>query len=81
MTSRDDSPLSVRVACYAGYRGEETPRTVLMGSRRVAVLRVMDRWLAPDHRYFKVLGDDRGVYILRNDVRTSRWEMTFFKQT
>jgi hypothetical protein len=39
---------------------------------------VLDRWLAPDHRYFKVEGDDGGTYILRHDVASGRWEMTMF---
>jgi len=38
----------------------------------------VDRWLAPEHRYFKVRGDDGGVYILRQDVAKDIWEMTLF---
>ncbi|MFQ5617447.1 MAG: hypothetical protein ACE5FR_00610 [Rhodospirillales bacterium] len=37
---------------------------------------VIDRWLTPDHRYFKVRGDDGAVYILRHDVKAGRWELT-----
>ena len=40
---------------------------------------VIDRWLAPTHRYFKVLGDDGGTYILRHDMNDNRWEMTLFE--
>ncbi len=39
-------------------------------------LAVLDRWLAPDHRYFKVRGDDGGVYILRHDAERDVWELT-----
>jgi hypothetical protein len=39
---------------------------------------VLDRWLAPDHRYFKVRGDDSAVYILRHDEGAGEWEMTMF---
>ena len=70
--------LSVRVQCYAGYRGEETPRRFSIGSRNIEVLEVIDQWLAPDHRYFKVKGDDDGVYILRHDVASDRWELTLY---
>ena len=68
--------VSVRVECYAGYRGEETPRRFSFGERQVEVDEVVDRWLTPDHRYFKVRGDDGGVYVLRLDAVLGRWEMT-----
>jgi len=72
--------MRIRVECYAGYRGEETPARFFLGERRVEVLEVVDRWLAPDHRYFKVLGDDGGTYILRHDVEPARWELTMFRR-
>ncbi len=68
--------VSVRVECYAGYRGEETPRRFSFGERQVEVDEVVDRWLTPDHRYFKVRGDDGDVYVLRHDAVLGRWEMT-----
>ena len=51
-----------------------------MGRRKISVLEVLDMWLSPDHRYFKIVGDDRGLYIIRHDEREHRWELTFFKQ-
>ena len=70
--------MNIRVECYAGYRGEETPRRFFIGDRTVEVIDVIDRWLAPDHRYFKVGGGDGAVYILRHDVGSERWELTMF---
>lgn len=70
--------LSLRVVCYAGYRGEETPSRFFLGSRQIEVTAVADRWLGPDHRYFKVIGDDGAVYILRHDTASGRWELTLF---
>jgi len=72
--------MNIIVECYAGYRGEETPRRFRFKQRGVEILQVLDRWLAPDHRYFKVLGDDSAIYILRHDIDTWRWELTFFTQ-
>lgn len=68
----------LRVECYAGYRGEETPRRLFLGARKIEVIEVLDRWLAPDHRYFKIRGDDRGLYIIRHDTATGEWELTLF---
>jgi hypothetical protein len=72
--------LRIRVECYAGYRGEETPRRFWTGERKIEVQEVLDRWLAPDHRYFKILGDDGDVYILRHDMRSWDWGLTFYKR-
>jgi len=71
--------LPVRVECYAGYRGEETPRCFHIGNRRVEVVDILDRWLAPEHRYFKLCAGDGDVYILRHDVAGGRWELTMFE--
>jgi hypothetical protein len=42
---------------------------------------VIDRWLAPDHRYFKILGDDSAQYIIRHDIQKWTWELIFYNQT
>ncbi len=70
--------LTVRVDCYAGHRGEETPRRFRLGEREIEVAEELDRWLAPDHRYFKVRGGDGDVYILRHDPELDRWELTLY---
>lgn len=73
--------MRILVECGAGHRGEETPRRLYLGARKIAVMDVIDRWPAPDHRYFKVQGDDGGVYIVRHDVPADRWEMVMFDGT
>jgi len=70
--------VRVSVECYAGYRGDETPLRIRFGERVVEIIEVVDRWLAPDHRYFNVRAVD-GVYILRNDVTSGEWEVTLFE--
>lgn len=70
--------MKVRVECYAGHRGEQTPRRFFMGEKKVEVKAVVDSWLAPDHRYFKLTGDDGGTYILRHSPLTGVWELTMF---
>ena len=74
----DDDLLAIRVECYAGYRGEQTPRVILFGEQRIEVADVVDQWLAPTHRYFKVLGKDGHTYIVRHDIVTNAWELTLF---
>ena len=66
------------VECHAGYRGEETPRRFNLAERQIEIVEVVDSWLAPDHRYFKVQDTQGDLYILRNDVASARWEVTLF---
>lgn len=70
--------LCLRVRCCAGFEGDQTPECFYLGEREVGVEDVIDRWLSPGHRYFKVLGDDGGVYIISHDVASGRWELTMF---
>ena len=71
--------MEVGVECYSGYRGEEIPRRFWLGERRVNIQNVVDRWLDPKHRYFKVEGDDGATYILRHNAETWTWELTFYR--
>jgi hypothetical protein len=73
-------PLAIVVDCYAGHRGEETPRRFWLAGTEVAVDEILDRWLAPDHRYFKVRDRHGDTYVVRHDVDADRWELTFFRR-
>lgn len=70
--------MRVEVECYAGYRDEETPRRLLLDRRTVEVADVLDRWLAPDHRYFKVTDREGATYILRHDTPAGTWDLVSF---
>lgn len=71
--------MAIRVECYSGHRGEESPRALIIDERRVEVVKILDRWLAPDHRYFKVRGSDGDLYIVRHDAAAEAWELTMFQ--
>ena len=73
--------MHIRVECYAGYRGEETPRNFWLGPRKIEVREIQDRWMAPDHRYFKLVGDDDSVYIIRHDMEALDWELIFYRKS
>jgi hypothetical protein len=72
--------MRIRVECYAGYRDEETPRVFYLDDRRIEIIEVLDRWFAPEHRYFKVQAHDGSFYILRHDTASDAWEMTLFQE-
>lgn len=70
----------IHVDCYADHRGELLPLRFHLGARSVAVAEVLDQWLAPDHRYFKVKGADGSTYILRHDPAAERWALVMYRR-
>lgn len=67
--------MKISVECYAGYRGDQEPRAFRLGRHRFEVVDLLDRWLDPAHRYFKVKVTDGRVFILRHDVGSGDWEL------
>jgi hypothetical protein len=67
--------MKIQVECYAGYRAEEEPRAFTLGETRFAVLEILDRWMAPEHRYFKVKADDGRTLVLRHATASGEWEL------
>jgi len=65
----------IRVACYSGYKADERPVSFEAGDERRIVENVIDRWAGEDHDYFKLLADDRRVYILRHDRNSDVWTL------
>ena len=78
-SAKSEHTLAVHVECYAGHRGEQTPRRFRLGARAVEVTKLRDQWLAPDHRYFKVQGGDHATYILRHDTMAGTWELVMYQ--
>jgi len=75
-----DPKIAVRVECYAGHRGEEIPRRFFLDGRAIEVAELVDQWLAPDHRYFKLRDPQGATWILRHDTRTGGWELTMYER-
>jgi hypothetical protein len=57
--------MPIKVECYAGYRGAETPRVIWFKSRKIEIKQVLDRWLD----------------IIRHDMNSWAWELTFYQET
>lgn len=71
--------MKLKVESHAAPFREEEPLAFYLGPRRIAVLEILDRWLAPHYGYFKVAADDGARYILRHDLPTNDWELTLFQ--
>ncbi len=48
--------MQCAVECYAGFRGDETPRRFFVNDREVEVVAVEGRWREPRRRIFRVGG-------------------------
>ena len=57
---------TLTVECYAGHRGEQTPRALTIAGRRVIVEEVLK-------------GDDGDTYLVRQDTASGLWELTMFR--
>lgn len=67
--------MQIKVECYSGYRGEETPRYFWLDQKRIKVENILAQWLEPDGRYFKVSDRHKTQYVLRCLHSTSEWEL------
>jgi hypothetical protein len=72
------APRRSRIEVRVESHGQEAPRRFFIGQREIAVTATLDRWLDPEHSYFKLRGSDGGIYILRHEVRAGRWELILF---
>ena len=71
--------MKIRVETYDGYRAGERPLRFHIGAKKREVVEVLDRWFGENHDYFKVIADDRGVYVLRYNRSEDGWELTQYR--
>ena len=65
----------IQVQCYAGYKSDEKPISLVLDGKKLTIERIIDQWRSPDYEYFKVLADDGKGYLLRNDARKGEWAL------
>ena len=70
--------MKIKVECYSGYKGNESPRRFFMGDRAVEIAEIVDRWYGENGSYFRVLGNDENLYILRGPLADGEWELVSF---
>ncbi len=70
--------MRIKVDCYSGYKGNESPIRFFLGNRSIQVEKVVDRWYGEQGSYFRVLGNDENLYILKGPVEDGLWELISF---
>ena len=69
----------IDVVCYAGYKGEESPRSFLLGDERIEVASITKEWVEENaaditrRRFFRVKGSNGFMYTLYYDEGVSAW--------
>jgi len=69
----------IEIIAYSGYRGEETPRTILLGWKRIEVVEILRQWIEErsdnreTRRFFQIRGEDGSLYTIYYDEKSMGW--------
>lgn len=68
----------IEVQAYAGYRGEESPRTFRLADKKIEVVKIIEQWTEEADsgerlRCFRVRGSDWRVHVLCFDEGKMEW--------
>jgi hypothetical protein len=63
------------VEAYAGYKGEETPRSFTVDGTPHPVAEIVGRWYSENHAYFAVRTTSGHRYVLRYDLGGFMWAL------
>jgi hypothetical protein len=73
------SEEKIEVIAYSGYRGEETPRTMIFREKKIEIKDILNRWIeegAGDRerkRFYQVKGSDKNLHRIYYDEKTMEW--------
>ena len=67
----------MRICVYGcpGKGGEAEPHVFYLGTRRLPIVAILDRWRDEAHRYFDVKADDGRCFLLRYIPASGHWEL------
>jgi len=69
----------IEVIAYSGYRGEETPRTILFHGERIEVMEILKQWIEErsddrtTKRFYQIKGNDGVVRRIYYNEKTLEW--------
>jgi hypothetical protein len=73
------SDEKIEVVAYSGYRGEETPRKMILHDERIEVVEILSSWMEEGledrtrKRFFKVKGSDGHSHKIYLDEKLMDW--------
>ncbi len=69
----------IKVIAYSGYRGEETPRSLILHNEKIEVLVILNMWIEEGledrerKRFFRVKGSDGKTHKIYYDEKAMEW--------
>jgi hypothetical protein len=69
----------IDVITYSGYRGEETPRSIILHDEKIEVIAILNIWIEEEledrvrKRFFKVKGSDGKTHTIYYDEKELEW--------
>ena len=69
----------IEVIAYSGHRGEETPRVIVLGQKKIEVVEILRRWIEENaeyrtrRRFFILKGSDSILHKIFYDEKTMEW--------
>jgi hypothetical protein len=76
---KDMPDQRIDVITYSGYRGEETPRSILIHHEKIDVVAILNRWIEEGiedrarKRVFRVKGSDGKIRKIYYDEKETEW--------
>ena len=73
------SEQKINVIAYSGYRGEETPKTILLHGTGIEVIEILNQWIEErledrtTKRFYQIKGDDGVLYRIYYDEKAMEW--------
>lgn len=70
---------NIEVISYAGFKGEERPRSFVLDDNKIEVIEILKMWIEEGRedrerkRFFKIKGSDRNIYTLCYDEKLMNW--------
>jgi len=69
----------IEVIAYSGYKGEETPRTLILHDERIEVIRIVSTWIEEGledrarKSFFRIEGSNGAIYKIFYDEKRGEW--------
>jgi hypothetical protein len=69
----------IEVIAYSGYRGEETPRAIILHGKKIDIVEILNMWIEESFekkvrmRYYQIKGSDGLLYRIYYHEKAMVW--------
>ena len=69
----------VKVESYSGFKADERPLRLWLGTQCLEIETIEDRWYSPGFTFFRVVVSGGDRYLLKYDEGQGTWELEGFR--